>query len=178
MEVLAMVQSNVAKRAHAELLAAKLELEDERRKVVSLEFQLGNEQKKLGEAQTACAIANDQWEEAMSNNEDLRAQSIKEKEELDQKIAELERMLADERAKSMEEKARLEKELEEEKTKAASERAAYPDLCVVAVEQFKRSVDFQIAIDAAIASNLAREGSRGVGLSGTTAGGRSEDEVI
>lgn len=125
--------------------------------MVSLEFQLGNEQKKLEEAQAACTVANDQWEEAMSSNEDLRAQSIKEKEELDLKIVELERTLADERAKSMEEKARLEKELGEEKTKVASERAAYPHLCIAAVEQFKGSVDFQMAIDAAIASNLAKE---------------------
>lgn len=43
MEVLAMLQSNVADRAHAELLATKLELESERRKVVSLEFQLAGE---------------------------------------------------------------------------------------------------------------------------------------
>ncbi|GMP66887.1 hypothetical protein CsSME_00027059 [Camellia sinensis var. sinensis] len=78
----------------------------------------------------------------------------------------------------MEEKARLEKELEEEKTKAASKRVAYPDLCVAAVEQFKVSANFQMAIDAAIASNLARQGTRGAGPSGTTAGSGSEDEVI
>ncbi|GMQ04149.1 hypothetical protein CsSME_00049670 [Camellia sinensis var. sinensis] len=35
-----------------------------------------------------------------------------------------------------------------------------------------------MAIDAAIANNLAREGAGGAGLSGTTAGSRSEDEVI
>ncbi|GMP92778.1 hypothetical protein CsSME_00042862 [Camellia sinensis var. sinensis] len=177
MEVLVMVQSNVAERAHAELLAAKLELL-ECRKVVSLEFQLGNEQKKLEEAQVACTVANDQWEEAMSNNENLHAQSIKEKEELDLKIAGLERTLANERAKMMEEKAGLEKELEEEKTKLASERAAYPNLCVASVEQFKGSADFQMAVDAAIANNLAREGARGAGPSGATAGGRSKEEVI
>lgn len=62
----------------------------------------------------------------------------------------------------MEEKARLEKELKEEKTKAASERAAYPDLYVAVVEQFKGSADFQMAIDAVVASNLAREGARGL----------------
>ncbi|GMQ07334.1 hypothetical protein CsSME_00051561 [Camellia sinensis var. sinensis] len=114
----------------------------------------------------------------MSSNEDLRAQSIKEKEELDLKIAGLERTLADERAKSMEEKAGLEKELEEKKTKSASKRAAYLDLCVAAVEQFKGSADFQMAIDAAIASNLAREASGEVGPSGVTAGSRSKEEVI
>ncbi|GMP60536.1 hypothetical protein CsSME_00023359 [Camellia sinensis var. sinensis] len=78
----------------------------------------------------------------------------------------------------MEEKARLKKELEGEKTKATSERKAYPDLCVAAVEQFKASADFQMAIDAAIASNLVREGTRGAGPSRTTAGSRSENEVI
>ena len=62
----------------------------------------------------------------MTNNEDLRAQWVKEKEEADLKIPELERDLADERAKAAVEKAGLEKELEEEKTKLASERATYP----------------------------------------------------
>ncbi|GMP72728.1 hypothetical protein CsSME_00030656 [Camellia sinensis var. sinensis] len=133
MEVLAMVQRNVADRAHAEPLATKLELEMERRKVVPLEFQLVGEQKKLEEAQKSCTVTNERWHEAMTCNEDLRARSIKEKEEADLKILKLERTLADERAKSMEKKAGLEKALEEEKTKLASERAAYPDLCVVAV---------------------------------------------
>ncbi|GMP26024.1 hypothetical protein CsSME_00002633 [Camellia sinensis var. sinensis] len=96
MEVLAMVQRNIADRAHAELLVTKLELETERRKVVSLEFQLVGEQKKLEEAQKACTVTNERWDEAMTCNEDLRAQSIKEKEEADLKIAEMERTLADE----------------------------------------------------------------------------------
>ncbi|GMP58212.1 hypothetical protein CsSME_00021955 [Camellia sinensis var. sinensis] len=111
-------------------------------------------------------------------NEDLLAQSIKEKEEADLKIAELERILADERARSVAEKAGLEKTLEEEIAKLASERAAYPDLCVVAVEQFKGFADFQMAIDAVISSSLAREGDRGAGPSGATTGSRSEEEVI
>ncbi|GMP26082.1 hypothetical protein CsSME_00002676 [Camellia sinensis var. sinensis] len=38
MGVLAVVQSNVVDRAHTELRAAKLELENEHRKVVLLEF--------------------------------------------------------------------------------------------------------------------------------------------
>ncbi|GMP78336.1 hypothetical protein CsSME_00034287 [Camellia sinensis var. sinensis] len=173
-----MVQSNVADRSQAELLATKLELETERRKVVSLEFQLAGEQKKLEEAQKACTVANERWDEAMTYNEDLHAQSIKQKEEAHLKIAELERTLADERAKSMDEKAGLEKTLEEEKTKLASERAAYLDLCVAAVEQFKASADFQMAIDATIANNLAKEGSGGAGPSGATAGSKSEEEVI
>ncbi|GMP81044.1 hypothetical protein CsSME_00035893 [Camellia sinensis var. sinensis] len=76
------------------------------------------------------------------------------------------------------EKARLEKELKEETTKAAFEMAAYPDLCIATIEQFKGSANFQMAINAAIASNLAREGSGGAGPSRATAGGRSEEEVI
>jgi len=178
MEVLAVVQDNIADRAHAELLTTKLELEDERRKVVSLEFQLVGKQKKLEEAQKAYTVANERWDEAMTCNEDLRAQSIKEKEEADLNIAGLEKDLADERARAAAKKAGLEKELEEERTKAASERAAYPDLCIATVEQFKGFADFQMAVDAAIANNLTREGSGGAGSSGATAGSRSEEEVI
>ncbi|GMP96717.1 hypothetical protein CsSME_00045237 [Camellia sinensis var. sinensis] len=178
MEVLAIIQCNVAARAHAELLAVKLELEDERRKVVSLEFQLAGEQKKLGDAQNACTVATERFEKAMINNEELRAQQIKEKDEADVKIAGLQKEVEDERARAMKEKARLQKELEEEKTKAASERAAYLDLCVVAVEQFEGSADFQMAIDAAVANNLAREVSGRVGPSRITVGGRTEAEVI
>ncbi|GMP72291.1 hypothetical protein CsSME_00030379 [Camellia sinensis var. sinensis] len=129
-------------------------------------------------------------------NEDLRAQSIKQKEEVDQKITELERVLANERgrlaveraemekvvagerAKLVAEKVGLEKTLEEERAKLASERVAYPDLCVAAVEQFKGFADFQMAIDAAITSSLAREGDRGAGPSRATARSRSEEEVI
>ncbi|GMP25318.1 hypothetical protein CsSME_00002251 [Camellia sinensis var. sinensis] len=110
----------------------------------------------------------------MTSNEELRAQQIKENDEADLKIAGLQKELEDERARAMEEKARL----EEEKAKVASERAAYPDLYAAAVEQFKGSVDFQIAIDVAVASNLAREGAGGAGPSGATAGGKSDAEVI
>ncbi|GMP63945.1 hypothetical protein CsSME_00025429 [Camellia sinensis var. sinensis] len=178
MEVLAIVQGNVADRAHAELLVVGLELEDERCKVVSLEFHLAGEQKKLGEAQNACSVATERFKEAMINNEELRAQQIKEKDEADVKIAGLQKELEDERARAMEEKARLQKELEDEKTKAAFERAAYTDLYVAAVEQFKGFAEFQMAVDAAVASNLAREVSGGAGSSGTTTGGRTEAEVI
>ncbi|GMP46995.1 hypothetical protein CsSME_00014943 [Camellia sinensis var. sinensis] len=177
MEVFAIVQRNVATRAHAELLAVKLELEVKRRKVVSLEFQLADEQKKVGDAQNACTVATERFEETMTSNEELRTQQIKEKDEANLKIAGLQKELEDERARAMEDKARLE-ELEEEKTKAASEKTTYPDLYVAALEQFKASADFQLAIDAAIASNLAREGAGGAGPSGTTVGSRSEDEVI
>ncbi|GMP45135.1 hypothetical protein CsSME_00013761 [Camellia sinensis var. sinensis] len=178
MEVLAIVRGNVADRAQAELLAVRLELEDECRKVVSLEFQLAGEQKKLGDAQNACTVATEQFEEAMINNEELRAQQIKEKDEADVKIAGLQKELEDECGRAMEERARLQKDLEDEKTKAASERAVYPDLCVAAVEQFKGSAEFQMAVDTAVVSNLAREVSGGACPSGATAGGRTEAEVI
>ncbi|XP_028056071.1 inner centromere protein-like [Camellia sinensis] len=192
MQVLAIVHRNVADRAQAELIAVKLELEDECRQVVSLEFQLAGKQKKLGEAQRACAVAIERHEESMTNNEELCAQQIKEKKEADVKISRLQKELEDERAKAMEEraslqkeleeeraktaseKASLQKELEEERTKASSERAAYPDLYVAAIEQFKGSAEFQIAIDAAVASSVAREVSGEAGSSGTAAGGRTE----
>ncbi|GMQ11362.1 hypothetical protein CsSME_00054021 [Camellia sinensis var. sinensis] len=160
MEVLAMMQGYSAERASAELLVTKLELETEHRKVVLLEFELAGEKKQLELVRQACTTAYERFEEAMTNNEDLRAQSIKEKEEADQRIAELEKALVEERAR------------------LASKRAAYPDLCKVAVEQFKESTEFQIAIDAAVARSLAREGDRGAGPSGAAAGSRSEEEVI
>ncbi|GMP48897.1 hypothetical protein CsSME_00016084 [Camellia sinensis var. sinensis] len=96
----------------------------------------------------------------MVYNEDPRAQSIKEKEEANQKIAELEKALADEQAR------------------LAAETEGYPNLCKAAVEQFKESADFQIAIDAAVVRSMAREGDGGARPSGTTAGSRSEEEVI
>ncbi|GMP67067.1 hypothetical protein CsSME_00027181 [Camellia sinensis var. sinensis] len=107
MQVLAIVHRNVADRAQAELIAVKLELEDERHQVMSLEFQLAGEQKKLGEAQRACAVAIERHEEAMTSNEELHAQQIKEKDEADVKIAGLQKELEDERAKAMEERASL-----------------------------------------------------------------------
>ncbi|GMP33158.1 hypothetical protein CsSME_00006601 [Camellia sinensis var. sinensis] len=96
----------------------------------------------------------------MTSNEDLLDEAVKDNEEADGRIAALEKALVEERAK------------------LASERAAYPDLCVAAVEQFKGSADFQMAIDAAVASSLAKEGNGEGGLSGAVARGRSEEEVI
>ncbi|GMQ11078.1 hypothetical protein CsSME_00053846 [Camellia sinensis var. sinensis] len=116
MEVLAVVQSHVVDCAGAELLATRSELEAERRKKVTLEFQLASERKQLELAQQACTTANERWEEAMTNSEVLRDQGIKDKEEADGRITELKKALAEERAK------------------LASERAAYLDLCMAAVE--------------------------------------------
>ncbi|GMP72756.1 hypothetical protein CsSME_00030682 [Camellia sinensis var. sinensis] len=124
MEVLAVVQENAIERASAKLVATKLKLEVEHHKVISLEFELAGEQKNLVEVQKACTTANERWEEAMTSNEDLRDQALKDKEMADSKIAELEKTLAKERARS------------------AFERAAYPDLCKATVEQFKESAEF------------------------------------
>ncbi|GMQ06940.1 hypothetical protein CsSME_00051342 [Camellia sinensis var. sinensis] len=118
MAVLAVVQSFAAERASAVLLVTKLEVEAERRKAVSLKFELAGQKRQLELVQQACTIANKRWEEFLANNEDLRDQSIKDKEEADRQIAELEKALAEERAKLV------------------SERTAYPDLCMAAVEQF------------------------------------------
>ncbi|GMP85676.1 hypothetical protein CsSME_00038742 [Camellia sinensis var. sinensis] len=92
--------------------------------------------------------------------------------------ASLQRELEEERVKAASEKASLQKELEEERTKAAFERAAYPDLYVAAIEQFKGSAEFQMVIDAVVASSVAREVSGGAGSFGTTVGGSTEAEVI
>ncbi|GMQ10772.1 hypothetical protein CsSME_00053649 [Camellia sinensis var. sinensis] len=124
MQVLAIVHSNVADRAQAKLSAVKLELENERCRVVSLKFQLTGEQKKLVDAQKACAVAVERFEEAMTSNEDLRAQQIKEKEDADLKIAGLQKELEDERAKAIEVRVSLQKKLEEEMAKAASEKVS------------------------------------------------------
>ncbi|CAL5335476.1 unnamed protein product [Camellia sinensis] len=138
----------------------KSELEVVLHKVISLEFELAGEQRKVGEVQEACTTAKERLEEAPANNEDLRDQAIKDKEEADGRIVDLEKALAEERAK------------------LASERAAYPDLCMAAMEQFKGSAEFQMAIDAAVTRSLAKEGEGGIGPLGAVTDGRSEEEVI
>ncbi|XP_028116653.1 uncharacterized protein LOC114314376 [Camellia sinensis] len=181
--------------AYADLQAVKVELENTRSQVVSLEFQLAGEQKRLDETRKACAVAVERHEEAMINNEEL----VRQKDEAVVKISDLQKELEGERTKTLEEReslqkeleaerakataeretlkkeleakkakaasetATLRKELEEERAKAASERAAYPNLYVAAVDQFKGSTEFQMAVDAAVASSLAREESGGGG---------------
>ncbi|XP_028082532.1 uncharacterized protein LOC114283869 [Camellia sinensis] len=105
--------------AHAELRAVKLEPENERRQVVSLEFHQAGKQRKLEEAQKACAVALEQHEEAMTSNEEL----VKQKDEADVKIDGLQRELEGEHTKAMEERDGLQKELEKERAKASAERA-------------------------------------------------------
>ncbi|KAI8011301.1 hypothetical protein LOK49_LG06G01628 [Camellia lanceoleosa] len=139
----------------------------------------------------------------MSDNEKL----VRQKDDADAKVEALQKEVGDERARALEQrenllkqfeverreltaeleagrakaaadKEALQKELNEEKAKAASERAAYPDLCVAAVTQFKGSPEFQVAIDAAVAASLAGMGSGGAGSSRTDAGARTESEII
>ena len=71
--------------ARTELLTGQAELEATRRQVVSLEFQLAGEQKKLDKAQRACAVAVERHEEAMSNNEEL----VRQKDEVDSRVGDL-----------------------------------------------------------------------------------------
>ncbi|XP_028058007.1 uncharacterized protein LOC114261890 [Camellia sinensis] len=193
---------------YADLSAVKLELEDTCHKVVSLEFQLAGEQKKLEESKRACAVAVERHEKAMTSNEEL----VRQKDETDSRIGDLLKELGEERARAEEDKGRLlrewemekakvaaeleslrkgmeeerataaaergalQRELDEERAKAAFEKAAYPDLCVAAVEQYKGSPEFQMVVDAAVARSLAGQEPEGVGPSRKTAGGRTESE--
>jgi len=113
---------------------------------------VANEQKKTGEAQQACTTANERLEKAFTNNEELCDMALKEKEDADALVAELERAFAAEK-KALEEE--IVKSIELAKT-LTSERAVYPNLYGVAVEQFKQLIEFQIAIDVAVATSLAR----------------------
>ncbi|XP_028094547.1 uncharacterized protein LOC114294622 [Camellia sinensis] len=110
------------KSAHSNLQAVKMELEDTRR------------QKEL-EGERAKAL-----EERESLQKELEAESDKATAERETLKKELEA----ERAKAAFEAATLQKELDEERAKAASERAAYPNLYVAAVDQFKGSAKFQL----------------------------------
>ncbi|XP_028069244.1 recombination repair protein 1-like [Camellia sinensis] len=79
------------------------------------------------------------------------------------KMESLRKGVEEERATAVAERGALQRELGEERAKAASERAAYPDLCVAAVEQYKGSSEFQMAVDAAVARSLAGQESGGSG---------------
>ncbi|GMP97267.1 hypothetical protein CsSME_00045589 [Camellia sinensis var. sinensis] len=97
MEVLALVQGFVAKRAtagqmemvvalanvNAKLNHAKFELEAACHEVVMLEFNSATEQKRTGEIQGAYTTTNEKLEKAFVNNEELRDQTVKEKEDAD-----------------------------------------------------------------------------------------------
>ena len=117
-------------------------------------------------------------EKARAERERLRKEVEEEKVKLTAEGEAWQRELEAEKAKAAAEKEALQKELNEEKAKAASERAAYPDLYVAAVTQFKGFPKFQMAIDAAVAASLAGLGSGGAGSSGTSAGVRTESEII
>ncbi|XP_028110488.1 uncharacterized protein LOC114309001 [Camellia sinensis] len=165
------------KTAHADLPAVKLELEDTRRKVVSLEFQLAGEQKKLEESEWACAV---ELGEERARAEEKKGRLLREWEmEKAKAAAELESLrkgVEEERATAVAEKGALQRELDEERAKAASKKAAYPDLCVAAVEQYKGSPEFQMVVNDAVARSLAGQESGGMGPSRKTAGGRTEAE--
>ncbi|XP_028060862.1 caldesmon-like [Camellia sinensis] len=130
------------KTAYAELQAVRLELEDTHRKVVSLEFQLAGEQKKVEESERACAVALEWHEEAMSSNEEV----VRQKDEADARIEELLRGMENERVKAEEEKGSLMREWETEKAKAMAE-----------LESLKKGVEEERATAAAERGALQRE---------------------
>ncbi|XP_028096974.1 uncharacterized protein LOC114296832 [Camellia sinensis] len=130
------------KIAHTDLPAVKLELEDTHRKVVSLEFQLAGEQKKLEESERACAVAVERHEKAMTSNEEL----VRQKDEADSRIGDLSKELGEECARAEEEKGRLLREWEIEKAKAVAE-----------LESLKKGVEEERATAAAERGALQRE---------------------
>ncbi|XP_028099141.1 uncharacterized protein LOC114298720 [Camellia sinensis] len=137
--------------AHVELQTAKVELENTCRQRAKAVKEKESLRKEL-EVERAKALA-----EKESLQKELEAEKAKATTENES----LQKELEAEKAKATAERATLDKELAEERAKAASERAAYPDLYVAAVDQFKGSAEFQIAVDAAVASSLAREESGG-----------------
>ncbi|KAI7998459.1 hypothetical protein LOK49_LG10G00511 [Camellia lanceoleosa] len=151
--------------ADAKVEALQKELEEER---VKAEEEKGRLMREL-EAE---------MERGRAEKESLRKESEAERDRSAAERETLQEQFEAERGKWAAEREALMKELSEERAKAASERAAYPDLCVAAVEQFKGSPEFQMAVDAAVASNLAREDTGGAGPSRPTAEGRAESEVI
>ncbi|XP_028117719.1 caldesmon-like [Camellia sinensis] len=90
----------------------------------------------------------------------LRAWEI-EKAKVVAELESLKKGVEEERATAAAERGALQRELDEKKAKAASEKAAYPDLCVAAVEQYKGSSEFQMVVDAAVARSLASQESGG-----------------
>ncbi|XP_028078458.1 nuclear distribution protein nudE-like 1 [Camellia sinensis] len=149
------------KAAHVDLQAVNVELESTRRQVGDLQKELEGERAK-----------------AVEENERLQKELEAERVQVMAENESLKKELEAEKAKAAPERATLQKELDEERAKAASERAAYPDLCVVTMEQFKGSAEFQMVVDAAVASSLTRQESGRAGPSRMTAGGRTEAEEL
>ncbi|XP_028106107.1 uncharacterized protein LOC114305207 [Camellia sinensis] len=106
----------------------------------------------------------------------LRREWKMEKAKVAAELESLRKRMEEERATAAAERGALQRELDEERAKAASEKAAYPDLCVAAVEQYKGSLEFQMVVDAAVARSLAGQEPGGVGPSRKIAGGRTESE--
>ncbi|CAL5361847.1 unnamed protein product [Camellia sinensis] len=119
-----------------------------------------------------------EWAKAVEERRGLQKESEAKRAKATAEKESLKKELEEERAKAASKRATLQKELDEERAKAASERVAYPDLCVVTVQQFKGSAEFKMAVDVAVASSLARQESGRAGPSRTTAGRRTEAEVI
>ncbi|XP_028057838.1 dynactin subunit 1-like [Camellia sinensis] len=123
------LKADEAKTQLAKLKKKSKELEGERAKAVEEKESL---QKEL-EAGRAKAAAEKESLQKEFEAEKARATAKKES---------LQEELEVEKAKETAERATLDKELAEERAKAASERAAYLDLYVAAVDQFKGSAEF------------------------------------
>ncbi|GMP46042.1 hypothetical protein CsSME_00014351 [Camellia sinensis var. sinensis] len=152
MEVLWVVQRNAAEKASAKLVATRLELEVERHNVISLEFRLAWKQRSWKRPRK---FAPPPMEGRMRLWSEM-------------KICEANR--------SRRRKKQIRRSLSWRRRWRW--RVGYPDLCKAAVEQFKESAEFQIAIDAAVAKSVAREGDMGAGPSGVATRSKSEEKVI
>lgn len=161
MEVLVAVQGFIAEPAMVEHKEAKAQLAEAKAQLGERAAKLTVERGKVHEAQVACDTVKERLEEAFINNEELRELSLKEKIEADARAAKLASALEVERKALEEERAKM----NDLTMTMASERAAYPDLYIVAVEQFKQSTEFQIAVDVAVARSLARKGEGDAGPS-------------
>lgn len=138
----------------AQLSQSTSDLEVTRHRIVAMGFETTVEQKKMAEAQQACIMVRKQLEEVLSNTEELRDLSLKEKEEKDMQIADLMKSLAAERPILEAESAKN----AELAASLASKHTAYPDFYAAAIEQFKQSFEFQMTADIAVAASLAKKG--------------------
>ncbi|XP_028093709.1 caldesmon-like [Camellia sinensis] len=143
-------------KAVAELESLKKGVEEERATTVAergaLQRELDEERAKAASEKVAypdlCVATVDELGEERARAEEEKGRLLREWEtEKAKAVAELESLkkgVEEERATAVAERGALQRELDEERAKAASERAAYPDLCVAAVEQYKGSPEFQM----------------------------------
>ncbi|XP_028069141.1 eukaryotic translation initiation factor 3 subunit A-like [Camellia sinensis] len=155
----------VAVERHEEAMVSNEELVRQKDEADS---RIGDLLKELGEER---ARAEEEKGRLLREWEIEKAKAVAELESLKKGVEE-------ERATAAAERGALQRELDEERAKAASERAAYPDLCVAAVEQYKGSPEFQMVVDAAVAKSLAGQESGGVGPSRKTVGVLSLAEAL